>query len=80
MDRREFLGAGALAAVTFFAGVMSVCIPSPHIAVMALAGGYLVPIVAGRDSGFPLGLDLYLVMLIINLFLISIFITKLVVN
>ena len=61
----------ALAAVTFFAGVMSVCIPSPHIAVMALVGGYLVPIIAGRDTGFPLGLDVYLLMLNLGAFFVA---------
>ncbi len=47
----------ALAGVTLFAGVMAVYLRSPHIAVMGLIGGYLVPVIAGRDSGFPLGLD-----------------------
>lgn len=61
----------ALAAVTFFAGIMSVCIPSPHIAVMALAGGYLVPLVAGRDTGFPLGLDVYLLVLNLGAFFVA---------
>ena len=61
----------ALAAVTVFAGVMSVYIPSSHIAVMALVGGYLVPIVAGRDSGFPLGLDLYLLVLNLGAFFVA---------
>ena len=61
----------ALAAVTVFAGVMSVYIPSPHIAVMALAGGYLVPLIAGRDSGFPLGLDVYLLVLNLGAFFVA---------
>ena len=55
----------ALAGVTLFAGVMAVYLRSPHIAVMGLIGGYLVPVVAGRDSGFPLGLDLYLLVLML---------------
>ena len=53
----------ALAGVTLFAGVMAVYLRSPHIAVMGLIGGYLVPVIAGRDSGFPLGLDAYLLVL-----------------
>lgn len=61
----------ALAAVTFVAWVMSVYLPSAHIAVMALAGGYLVPLVAGRDSGFPLGLDLYLLVLNLGAFFVA---------
>ena len=61
----------ALAAVTVFAGVMAVYLPSPFIAVMGLVGGYLVPIVAGRDSGFPLGLDLYLVVLNLGAFYVA---------
>jgi uncharacterized membrane protein len=55
----------SLFAVTVVAGIMSVVLKSSHIAVMGLVGGYLVPVLAGRDSGFPLGLDVYL--LIVNL-------------
>ena len=61
----------ALAAVTFCAGVMSVYLRSPYIAVMGLIGGYLVPVIAGRDSGFPLGLDTYLLVLNIGAFCVS---------
>lgn len=61
----------ALAAVTFFAGVMSVYLRSPHIAVMGLIGGYLVPVIAGRDSGFPLGLDIYLLVLNLGAFYVA---------
>jgi uncharacterized membrane protein len=61
----------ALATVTFCAGVMSVCLRSPYIAVMGLIGGYLVPVVAGRDSGFPLGLDAYILVLNIGAFYVA---------
>lgn len=61
----------ALAAVTFCAGVMSVYLRSPYIAVMGLIGGYLVPVVAGRDSGFPLGLDAYILVLNIGAFYVA---------
>ena len=61
----------ALAGVTLFAGVMAVYLRSPHIAVMGLVGGYLVPVIAGRDSGFPLGLDLYLLVLNLGAFYVS---------
>ena len=61
----------ALAAVTLFSGVMAVYLRSPYIAVMSLVGGYLVPVIAGRDSGFPLGLDLYLLVLNIGAFYVS---------
>ena len=61
----------ALAAVTLFSGVMAVYLRSPFIAVMGLVGGYLVPVVAGRDSGFPLGLDLYLVVLNLGAFYVA---------
>ena len=61
----------ALAGVTLFAGVMAVYLRSPHIAVMGLIGGYLVPVIAGRDSGFPLGLDLYLLILNLGAFYVS---------
>ena len=61
----------ALAAVTLVAGVMSVYLRSPYIAVMGLVGGYLVPVIAGRDSGFSLGLDLYLLVLNLGAFYVS---------
>ncbi len=61
----------ALAAVTAFAGVMAVYLRSPYIAVMGLVGGYLVPVIAGRDSGFPLGLDVYLLVLNLGAFYVS---------
>ncbi len=61
----------ALAAVTLCAGVMAVYLRSPHIAVMGLVGGYLVPVIAGRDSGFPLGLDLYLLILNLGAFYVA---------
>ena len=61
----------ALAAVTAFSGVMAVYLRSPFIAVMGLVGGYLVPVIAGRDSGFPLGLDVYLVVLNLGAFYVS---------
>jgi len=65
------LAFAALAAVTLFAAVMAVYLHSPYIAVMGLVGGYLVPVVAGRDSGFPLGLDLYLLVLNLGAFYVS---------
>ena len=61
----------ALAAVTFCAGVMSVYLRSPYIAVMGLVGGYLVPVIAGRDSGFPLWLDAYLLVLNLGAFYVA---------
>jgi uncharacterized membrane protein len=61
----------ALAAVTLCAGVMAVYLRSPYIAVMGLVGGYLVPVIAGRDSGFPLGLDLYLLVLNLGAFYVA---------
>ena len=61
----------ALAAVTLVAGVMAVCLHSPYIAVMGLVGGYLVPVVAGRDSGFPLWLDAYLLVLSLGAFYVA---------
>lgn len=53
----------ALAGVTVLAGVLSVRLPSATLAVMGLVGGYLVPVVAGRDTGNPLPLCIYLVLL-----------------
>ena len=61
----------ALAAVTLCAGVMAVYLRSPYIAVMGLVGGYLVPVIAGRDSGFPLGLDAYLLVLNLGAFYVA---------
>ena len=61
----------ALAGVTLFAGVMAVYLRSPHIAVMGLVGGYLVPVIAGRDSGFPLWLDAYLLVLNLGAFYVA---------
>ena len=52
------LAFAALALVTFLSGAMSVGLSSPPIAVMALAGGYLVPFVAPCDIGSPLPLCL----------------------
>ena len=61
----------ALAAVTLCAGVMAVYLRSPYIAVMGLVGGYLVPVIAGRDSGFPLWLDAYLLVLNLGAFYVA---------
>ena len=61
----------ALAAVTFCAGVMAAYLRSPHIAVLGLLGGYLVPVIAGRDSGFPLALDAYLLVLNLGAFYVA---------
>ena len=55
----------ALAAVTAIAGVYAVRLPSAHVAVLGLVGGYLVPVIAGRDSGHPLGLDVYVFALVV---------------
>lgn len=57
------LAFAALALVTFLSGAMSVGLSSPPIAVMALAGGYLVPFVAPCDIGSPLPLCLYMLLL-----------------
>ena len=61
----------ALFGVTVLSGVMAVSLGSSHIAVMGLIGGYLVPVIAGRDSGFPLGLDAYLLVLNIGAFFVA---------
>ena len=53
----------ALAVVTVLAGVYAVRLPSAAVAVLGLVGGYLVPVIAGRDSGNPLGLYAYLLAL-----------------
>jgi len=57
------LAFAALALVTFLSGAMSVGLSSPPIAVMALAGGYLVPFVAPCDIGSPIPLCLYMLLL-----------------
>ena len=61
----------SLVAVTVCAGIMSVFLHSPTIAVMGLIGGYLVPIVAGKDSASPLGMDIYLLMLNMGAFAVA---------
>ena len=61
----------ALFAVTVFAGIIAVNLPSSLIAVLGLVGGYLVPIVAGRDTGSPLGLDAYLLVLNLGAFAVA---------
>ncbi len=61
----------SLAGVTIAAGLMAVFLSSPTIAVLGLVGGYLVPVIAGRDSGFPLGLDVYLLMLNLGAFVVA---------
>ena len=38
---------------------------------MGLVGGYLVPVIAGRDSGFPLWLDAYLLVLNLGAFYVA---------
>ena len=61
----------SLVAVTVCAGIMSVFLHSPTIAVMGLIGGYLVPVVAGKDSASPLGMDIYLLMLNMGAFAVA---------
>lgn len=53
------------------AAILSVCLASSPIAVLALIGGYLVPIIAGRDTGSPLGLDIYLVVINLGAFVVT---------
>ncbi len=53
----------ALVGVTVAAGIVSVVLPSSTLAVMGLVGGYLVPVVAGRDTGAVMGLCAYLLVL-----------------
>lgn len=65
------LAFAALVAVTLCAGVMAVYLRSSCIAVMGLVGGYLVPVIAGRDSGFPLWLDAYLLVLNLGAFYVA---------
>ena len=57
------LAFAALAGVTLFAGFVSIVLPSPFIATMALVGGYAVPVIAGHDSGSPHALCLYMLIL-----------------
>ena len=53
----------ALFGVTLYAGFSAVFMPSAFIAVMAIAGGYAVPIIAGRDTGSPMALCAYLLLI-----------------
>ncbi len=53
----------ALVGVTVTAAFVSIVLPSSTIAVMSLVGGYLVPVIAGHDTGDPLLLACYLAML-----------------
>lgn len=57
------LAFAALAGVSLFAGFVSVILPSPLIATMALVGGYAVPVIAGKDTGSPYSLGLYILIL-----------------
>lgn len=61
----------ALAMVTVAMGVVSVMLPSSMIAVMGLLGGYLVPVVAGHDTGSPLGWGIYLLLLNLGAFAVA---------
>ena len=65
------LAFAALFGVTVVAAILSVCLASSPIAVLALVGGYLVPIIAGRDTGSPLGLDIYLVVINLGAFVVT---------
>ena len=65
------LAFAALFGVTVVAAILSVCLASSPIAVLALIGGYLVPIIAGRDTGSPLGLDVYLVVINLGAFVVT---------
>lgn len=53
----------ALFGVTLYAGFAAVFMPSAFIAVMAIIGGYAVPVIAGRDTGSPLALCAYLLLI-----------------
>ena len=53
----------ALFGVTLYAGFAAVFMPSAFIAVMAIAGGYAVPIIAGRDTGSPMAFCAYLLLI-----------------
>ncbi len=57
------LAFSALVGVTVVAGIVSILLPSSTLAVMGLVGGYLVPVIAGHDSGHVLGLCAYLLVL-----------------
>ncbi len=61
----------SLVAVTIFAVIVSTALPSSPIAAMALVGGYLVPLVAGTDTGSPLGLYAYLLVLNAGAFVVA---------
>ena len=61
----------ALAGVTFAAGAMSVFLASPAIAVMALVGGYLVPVIAPCGGASTLGLCAYMLILNIGAFFVA---------
>ncbi len=65
------LAFSALTAVTIIAGLIAVLISSSTIAVLGLLGGYLVPLIVGRDSGFPLNLDCYLLILNLGAFAVA---------
>ena len=65
------LAFAALFGVTVCAGVMSVVLGSSPIAVLGLVGGYLVPVIAGRDTGSPIGLDAYLLVLNLGAFAVA---------
>lgn len=57
------LAFAALFGVTLYAGLASVFMPSASIAVMAVIGGYAVPVIAGRDTGSPTALCAYLLLI-----------------
>lgn len=57
------LAFAALFGVTLYAGFAAVFMPSAFIAVMAIVGGYAVPVIAGRDTGSPLALCAYLLLI-----------------
>ena len=61
----------ALVGVTIISGVMSVALKSPIIAVMALVGGYLVPIIAPCGGESPLSLCAYMLLLNAGAFLVA---------
>lgn len=65
------LAFAALFAVTVCAGVLAVTLRAPVIAVLGLLGGYLVPLIAGRDTGSPVGLDGYLIVLNLGAFVVA---------
>ena len=57
------LAFAALFGVTLYAGIAAVFMPSAFIAVMAIIGGYAVPVIAGRDTGSPMALCAYLLII-----------------